>query len=483
MRSIEPNRWLILVMVVLLALSGVVTIAQAQSAFTPPQVTVAGTHNTITHRVVQLQTTVALTDVQFLALDIPQPTGDGVLPAGAIKATLPVSKVAANSFLSIPLTIKLAGVPSGQYQGEAQVWHQEGVISLLVTVNVKDGWFLPLLTLLVGVVLAIGVSCYRVKGKPRDELLVRVGVLQTAVRRDVALAEQFQTRIDATLVDVETALRAEQWEQAQAAVSQAEGIWNRWRKGRADWLAQLAYVTTLKEGIQELHMPQSRYLQRVVREVTAVTRRAPDMEKPEDLQTELEKLADQINRYAKLKTAVDFFGQSVNQLPASELLSWQQKATEWQQQLDELDPTNETAWTALQTAVRAGQQKLVQALAAQQNQDKVLGSLPEATVKGILGQQTLAAFLPLPAAAISLDDAQSIADADWRLRLFSWVSYGLVIILLAGTGFVELYVGKATFGANAWADYLALLAWGFGAEVSRTAVADMLKGWGLPGLS
>ena len=484
MKSAKSKRWLILVTITLLvALVGVVAVAQAQGSLTPAQVTVSGTRRTVAHRVVQLQTTAPVTDVQFLALDLPQTGGNAVLPADAIQATLPVTQVAANSFLTIPLTIDLAGVPSGQYQGEAQVWYQEGVIALPVTVNVKDGWFGPLLVLLLGILLAVGVSYYRAKGKPRDELLVRVGVLQTGVRQDEALAEQFQVRIEAALVDVETALRAEKWEPAQVALGQAEGIWNHWRKGRADWLTQLAYVTTLQEEIQKLHAPQSWYLQKVERELTAVTHRAPDMEKPENLQTELEKLADQVNRYTRLQTAVGAIGQGSNQLSDSERPSWQQKAADWQQQLDELDPMNETAWAALQTAVRAGQQELAQAIAARQSQDEVLESLPQAAVKGILGQQTLAALLLPPAATISLEDAQTTANADWRLDLFGWVSYGLVIILLAGAGFAELYIGKATFGANVWADYLALLAWGFGAEVSRTAVADMLKGWGLPGLS
>lgn len=482
MKRIKIHRWLIMFTVLLLSLGGVVLIAQAQSTFSPPQVTVSGTRNTVTHRVVQLQSTIPLTDVQFVALDLPQTTGDDILPAGAIRATLPVTRLAANSYLTIPLTIALAGVPSGQYQGEAQVWHQEGVISLPVTVNVKDGWFGPFLFLLTGIVLAARVAYYRAKGKPRDEVLIRVGVLQTAVRQDQTLAEQFRAHIEASLIDAETALRAEDWAAARTAIAKAETVWNRWRKGHGDWITQLAYVTTLQEGIQALHSPQSQYLQKVDRALTAVTRRAPDMDKPETLQTELGKLADQVNRYASLKTAVDAIVEGSNQLPAGEQLSWWQKAAGWQQQLDELEPTNEAAWSALQTAVRTSQQELIQAVEAGQGQEETLETASEAAVKGILGQRTAAALLPLPAATISLNDTQLIAGADWRLRVFSGVSYALALALLAGAGFAELYVDNLTFGANAWADYLALLAWGFGAEVSRTAVVDLLKGWEMPGL-
>jgi hypothetical protein len=480
MKQVQKYCWRILIVVILLAFSGAVTAVKAQSSFTPAQVVVSGTRGDAAHRTVALQTSAPLRDLQFLALDLPHADGEAVLPAGAIQAALPATELTANSFLTIPLTINLADVRSGQYQGEAQLWHQEGVMTLPVTVKVKDGWFGPLLTLVAGVLLAVGVSYYRAKGKPRDELLVRVGVLQTGIRQDATLDKQFQARIEAALVDVEVALRAEKWEQAQTALGQAEGYWQKWRKGRADWLTQLAYATTLQEGIRGLRAPQSRYLQKVEREITAVARRAPDLEKPEKLQAELEELAEQINQYARLKAIVDGIGQMSNQLPADERPPWQQKAIDWQQQLDELAPEDETTWTTLHTAVRAGQRELAEAIAAAQNREGALESMPDAGVKGILA---LAALLPLPAAAISLDDDQAIAHADWRLRLFSWISYGLVILLLAGAGFSELYLGKATFGANGWGDYLSLLAWGFGAEASRTAVVEMVKGWGLPGIS
>jgi len=56
------------------------------------------------------------------------------------------------------------------------------------------------------------------------------------------------------------------------------------------------------------------------------------------------------------------------------------------------------------------------------------------------------------------------------------------VLLLAGAGFGELYVTRATFGSNAWGDYFSLLAWGFGAEATRAAITDLVRGWGLPGI-
>jgi hypothetical protein len=74
---------------------------------------------------------------------------------------------------------------------------------------------------------------------------------------------------------------------------------------------------------------------------------------------------------------------------------------------------------------------------------------------------------------------ETTTNARIRRRLFTWASYVIMVILLVGAGFRELYVANETFGANAWGDYFALLAWGFGAEASRAAIVEMARGWGL----
>ena len=51
-----------------------------------------------------------------------------------------------------------------------------------------------------------------------------------------------------------------------------------------------------------------------------------------------------------------------------------------------------------------------------------------------------------------------------------------------GAGFTEMYLKQATFGEKPFGDYFSLLAWGFGAEASREAIAKAVEGWGLAGL-
>jgi hypothetical protein len=233
------GRWLLFAWAAGAILWGGAAVVYAQPDFAPGQIMVSATRNTTVERVLLVQTAAPVSELRFVSLDLPESGGERVLPARAVQAALPVTELAPNDFFTLTLTIDLRGVASGQYQGEAQVWHENGVVSLPLTVWVKDGWILPLATLLVGIVTAVAVSTYRASGKPRDELLARVGILRGGMGQDETLDQQFHDRIEAALVDAEMALRVEKWDEAQAAVAQAEAIWNRWRKGRADWLAQL----------------------------------------------------------------------------------------------------------------------------------------------------------------------------------------------------------------------------------------------------
>ncbi|UBF28533.1 hypothetical protein K9N68_12025 [Kovacikia minuta CCNUW1] len=68
-----------------------------------------------------------------------------------------------------------------------------------------------------------------------------------------------------------------------------------------------------------------------------------------------------------------------------------------------------------------------------------------------------------------------IPNPNRRLQIFSFVGYLTTIAFLAGTGFNELYLQRPTFGADGLRDYFALLAWGFGAEATRSAVTNALR--------
>lgn len=66
-------------------------------------------------------------------------------------------------------------------------------------------------------------------------------------------------------------------------------------------------------------------------------------------------------------------------------------------------------------------------------------------------------------------------DADGRLRTFYISSYIGLVIMLSAVGFSSLYANNPTFGADFFADYFSLVAWGFGAEATRDTVTKVVR--------
>lgn len=236
---------------ILVLLSAATVNAQTEVVIEPAQLTVSGMRDAVETRTFFLRTTTPIKNFQLIPLDLNRADGSAVLPAEAILLQNLVSSTKPNEITAI-VRFNLQKAPSsGEFSGKLRVSYQDGEQIIPVTVRVKDHWLPPLIMLLIGTALGVGVSIYRVQGRPRDEILIRVSQLRTQIQddRDLTKAEAFQARVEAYLVDVRMALQAESWEEAQNAVKQAEIVWSKWSKGRTDWLAQLAYhdeISTLR---------------------------------------------------------------------------------------------------------------------------------------------------------------------------------------------------------------------------------------------
>jgi hypothetical protein len=77
-----------------------------------------------------------------------------------------------------------------------------------------------------------------------------------------------------------------------------------------------------------------------------------------------------------------------------------------------------------------------------------------------------------------------IARARALTTAYLWASYLVMILLFFFVGYKELYDAKPVFGANSFADYFALVLWGFGVETAtRTSLTSATKTWGVPGFN
>lgn len=449
--------------------------AQTDVNVEPTQLTVAGSRGEVKTRNLFLRTTAPIKNFQLIPMDLNRADGNSVFPAQAIipqKNPVELSKPNELTFL---VQFDLHKVPSsGEFSGKLRLSYQDGEQSVPVTVRVKDHWLLPLAVLLVGTGLGVGVSLYRTQGKPRDQIWMRVGQLRAQMQDDPDLikAEPFQSRVEAQLVEVKMALQGERWAESQKALEQAELFWSKWNKGRSDWSIQLAYCHQLQQRLQDLN-PNLPYIQTLRRSLENTVGDVPELDSPDQLRQRLEEIAQQLNRFLQLQTKIQQLQSLCSQLSTELAQPWLSQKEEFEQRLNNLLPSELTEDTDFED-------KLEEAIAAMSKlvakNSVVSKGLPKLTV-------TPPSSIVAPAPPVhALKWEKQMTNAGLRLRVFSIASYCVAVFFLAGAGFSELYVDKTTFGANPWKDYFALLAWGFGAEASREAIAKAVQNRGLPGL-
>ena len=498
----------------------------------PRQLTVAAMRDQRETRVLLIRADEPVTNLRIVPLDLSGPNGDTILPADAIGVELPATNIPSGGLLTVPLTFNLAGAPSGQFSGELLIIYGEQSLSVPVNVAVKDPPWLALAALVAGVALGIGVSTYRAQGRPRDEVMVRLGQIRTQMKADAGLQEAgapFYNRIDAHLVDVEVALEAQQWEKAQQAVMEAENLWVRWRRGRPDWLVQLEYYDTLNGRLAGLG--DVFYVNEIKEAARSARRAMPSLDEPTQFRASLEPLARQVNDFialrerlaalaatrtgrataqtlqqrlytlapansaavqslkdevetaigraqiAQIKEKADHLASLGDRLPESHTLEWQPRISALQTRVAGLAPDDPDAYLAVQGEVDAALEQ-VEALMLLPYGGEALpqgaGDAAFGTPKGLPQMET---WLSGPPTIYVQSLPEKMAGARHRLRWFTWLTYAVAVVFLALAGFVELYGGRIDFGANGISDYFTLLAWGFGAEATRASIAEMVQGW------
>jgi len=506
-------------LLLLLASSGIAAAQAPQPVLSPAQVTIAGDSGALPQRVILLHLPPDASDIRFVAQDLLTTDGTGVLPAAAIRADIPAASVQSSAAvtgsvtlpLSMALTVDLREVGSGAYTGDALVYYalpgsaatptpvQLTVESLGLTVNVKapPGW--PALVLLLGLLLGIGLTTYREQVAPVDRLLVRLAEVQSRLDGDAELGEQgagaaFRELTTRTLTDALALLRAGDQQNAARLTLRAETIVNLWARERARWLRAiemqqdlLKQAADLKRKLErnrlapaKLHLEKLRGLVETaitdVVEALLADANQGDGTHAQKLSARLEEerarlrafadLADKLNRIAELlvqkpNTQFDGLLEKVAALDAAAAL------TAYTEQVKLLDDEAAALLEALSTSkVREGIQPAATPAPGH--------TAAESDFFAMLLHAGM-----LPATPEALQRGPSL----WRLRILTWLSWAVALLLLGAVGFNELYVTKATFGATPWADYLALFVWGFGVEVTRDAVVKMVQGWGIPAKS
>lgn len=214
--------------------------AHAELNVSPEALIIAG------NRTDEISTTLTFSDSEGISnlrtavSDLRSADGSALIPADQIEIDPPEIAVPADAPAQVTLAVDLADASAnGEFTGSLYLYRQGGrqVVPLIVRIKAAPLW--PWVVMIAGVLLGTGLSFYRAEGRSRDEIIVQVGRLRTQMRGDAELDKDYQASIESELVDVESAIEDKDWEAVKAETLEAKTLWNRWRKGREDWIAQL----------------------------------------------------------------------------------------------------------------------------------------------------------------------------------------------------------------------------------------------------
>lgn len=475
------RRLMLLSLLLLLFLGVTVSAVTAREGVTydPEQLTFAITRGDMeTSRMLLIRATAPITELQVIPRDLLNGEKTAVLPTGTLSAALAQREITAGGLLTVPVTLRGEALPSGKFMGTLLITYHGGELTVPVTVTVKDPPLVPLLFMVAGVAAGFGVSLYRAQGRPRDQVLVRVGQVRNPMAADQKLQEvgtPFYERLEAELYDVQVALQAQDWSTAKAAIKEAEDVWGLWERERRNWLRQIGAYDELQRELEELPSG-SVYRKSLEQEAREAYLTMPDRAGPAEFKSELLGIAERLNKFSELQSQIVELANSNNFLSRLRSLDAApgnaEFETQYQALADEVAAARETARQAAETTAEN----------VMRGGEELAFALPKSPVGTAV--DAISSFFKLPRLLGSREapasPATKVKQAIGRLQIFTWLTYLVAVGMLAAAGFNELYAGVATFGANGWGDYFALLAWGFGAEATRSSITDLLKTWELP---
>lgn len=442
---------------------------QAALVATPSEITLAAIRNqqTILTRTILLQATNDITNLKIIPLDLIRTDNQTILPAANITTTATLTQLNKDETVSLPITITIDNITSGAYTGTLLFQYSGGAIPIPLTVNIKDAPYFPLVFLIAGIILGLGTSFYLAQGKPRDEILVRMGQLRTEIQTDQELAAAFHSHLQSILTTTDSLLSHKKWKEAAEAIEKGEVVWRRWRRDRNNWLEQISFAHQLLQHNELQATAQSHYLKQVVLNINQALGNAPTFpEGTRDLHKQLNTASDQLNQYLRLQEQISSLGKMPN-------LDNTQRAQiiNFQNRLDGMSPGIDEYNILFRGVAQARE-----AFAATPLTKDVIGTTRSS------GEALPSLVMPQPNIQATIEPDYAIAQASVRLAIFRWGGYIIAIIFLAGAGFTQLYLANATFGSSPWIDYFALAIWGFSAETSRAALTDLLSKFGIPAL-
>ncbi|MBL9008509.1 MAG: hypothetical protein JNJ46_29880 [Myxococcales bacterium] len=414
-----------------------------------------------------------------------------------------------------PLHIDLGNLPAGEYSGTLVFVHADGALKAPVKIQIRHRPWLPLLVLVAGILVGVGLSMYRAHGRPRDLLLMRLGFLRSYLQQDPLLrdsffvssddenrnrsgmnsseekgitglsdskrslpAHPFRAQLDVLLLQVELSLQAEQLETARGQLAQADELFRRFSSARTEWAKQLSYLARLHERIHESAPVGSVVRKSLLAQVDELFAGAPSQASPQALAQAAQQVVELLSAHGRASSRLLALEQQIKQPGTAP--RWSDTLADLRSRTDGKPPALEALALVCKdadAAIAALQAEL--AATAGEGPDDVPATSPGILHKAaVAGEPGASPIEPVPAVYGLVSSREAPKRAAQRLQFFLYASYGMLLVVLAGTGLNEVYGKKFTFGADPFTDYLTLLLWGFGAEATRDSIVATLRGLG-----
>jgi hypothetical protein len=459
------------------------------------QVTINGARGDQVSRQVTLRETTShgspLTGLRAVPQDL-HAAGGQALEANRLHVSLPDSQIAGGRLLTATLEIDMKGLAPGTYTG--QVFFESDTatpLSLPVTVNVRHKPIGPMIVLLLGVGAGLYLSTYKTKGKPRAKLILRIVAVRQELEKEAGPQAGFRSRIEFWLGKAEAATHTEEWDVAETAVQHAEELKRKWYAG--DWQTQITYLQELRESrLRPLAEADEAVTPKVLlQQAQNALETVADLDTPAALREKTIAIEAALAHFEGVKQQYEEINQVRSRAPDAlneKKEIWRLKLQSLQRQITQLPP-DDSAWEKVEQDLQALGEEMIQEIETAQPSE---GAYP--TVKGApLGrgdaEETVARLKDLllsPFKAVqqppdsgpfTLEDARRAQEGR---TLFDCVIYSIGGLVLAALGYGTLYQANPSFGAQSVNDYLALLAWGLGAQTTFTSVAGLLRGLDIP---
>ncbi|MBP1467366.1 phage tail tape measure protein [Candidatus Chloroploca sp. M-50] len=470
----------------------------------PETLTIDATRPTTETRLVLVRASRTITNLQAIILDLPRPDNHRVLGHQqiALHQSLPPT-LTAGSLITIPITLDLTSIESGEYTGKIHFIYANGETFLPLTIRVKDSAAWPLIVLTLAVVIGLTVTQYRSGAFRLDEVGARLDRLNHEIReRSMREGLELLKENRALAAQVATAQqqldnhKPDEAEQAIQAAYRLLADYN--QDSSARYENEKQKLDLLLHG-----EPKEPY----VKSVTGI----PDSAHQDPAQRiMLERATQAISDYIAVEESIAKARQIAQTQPEVQaLVKDMEREQASLKQIDPLRQPDEARHTIENIA--ATRQKLEQHAHRQRGNARP-GNAAQARLQSPVAATetaTYTAYLtsllqsevtaPTPDskssqasrwrmfwAKINEDLATWLEELRWkllgphmRLVTFKVIVTATVLILLSLTGFVQLYTNNPTFGSNAVVDYLALVVWGLGAEAARSAIG-VVGSWNTP---